>query len=119
LAGSGYTAAWYIGLVNNTSASTTFSGGDTLASARRLGRELQLLWQPQGSQLWLRPLWQIRIEHQQRIVNRVKFTMTANAAISGAFPTNVATGTSGLLFSVSDFQSPGDRQVVSGDVLNA
>jgi hypothetical protein len=44
--------------------------------------------------------------------------MNANATISGAFLANVATGTSGTLFSVSDFQSPGDRQVVSGDVLN-
>jgi hypothetical protein len=30
----------------------------------------------------------------------------------------VATGTSGILFSESDFQAPGDRAVVSGDVLN-
>jgi hypothetical protein len=30
----------------------------------------------------------------------------------------VATGTSGTLFSESDFQSPGDRTVVSGDTLN-
>ena len=43
--------------------------------------------------------------------------MNANATIAGAFLTNVATGTSGLLFSESDFQSPGDRVVVSGDVL--
>jgi hypothetical protein len=27
-------------------------------------------------------------------------------------------GTSGILFSASDFQSPGDRSVVSGDTLN-
>jgi len=30
----------------------------------------------------------------------------------------VDTGTSGILFSASDFQSPGDRSVVNGDVLN-
>jgi hypothetical protein len=44
--------------------------------------------------------------------------MNANATIAGAFLANVATGTSGILFSVSDFQAPGDRTVVSGDVLN-
>jgi hypothetical protein len=44
--------------------------------------------------------------------------MTANATISGAFLCNVASGTSGLLFSAADFQAPGDRTVVSGDVLN-
>jgi hypothetical protein len=43
--------------------------------------------------------------------------MNANATIAGAFLTNVATGTTGLLFSESDFQSPVDRTVVSGDVL--
>jgi hypothetical protein len=44
--------------------------------------------------------------------------MTANATICGAFLSNVNTGTSGVLFSVADFQSPGDRTVVTGDVLN-
>jgi hypothetical protein len=44
--------------------------------------------------------------------------MNANATIAGAFLTNVASGTTGLLFSAADFQSPGDRTVVNGDVLN-
>jgi hypothetical protein len=45
--------------------------------------------------------------------------MNANATIAGAFLANVASGTSGLLFSAADFQLPGgDRNVVSGDVLN-
>jgi hypothetical protein len=30
----------------------------------------------------------------------------------------VDSGTSGILFSEADFQSPGDRVVVSGDTLN-
>ena len=46
------------------------------------------------------------------------FTMNASANIAGAFLANVASGTSGLLFSAADFQSPGDRSVVNGDVLN-
>jgi hypothetical protein len=37
--------------------------------------------------------------------------------VAGAFLCSVATGTSGILFSASDFQSPGDRTVVSGDTL--
>jgi hypothetical protein len=44
--------------------------------------------------------------------------MNGTTTIAGAFLTNVATGTSGILFSEADFQSPGDRAVVSGDVLN-
>lgn len=46
------------------------------------------------------------------------FSMNANATIAGAFVANVSTGTTGLLFSAADFQAPGDRTVVSGDVLN-
>ena len=43
--------------------------------------------------------------------------MNATTTIAGAFLTNVASGTSGILFSASDFQSPGDRSVVNGAVL--
>jgi hypothetical protein len=38
--------------------------------------------------------------------------------VAGAFLASVATGTSGILFSVSTFQSPGARSVVSGDTLS-
>jgi hypothetical protein len=38
--------------------------------------------------------------------------------VSGAFLCSVATGTSGILFSASEFSAPGDRSVVSGDTLN-
>ena len=38
--------------------------------------------------------------------------------VAGAFLASVSSGTSGVLFSESDFQSPGDRTVVSGDTLN-
>jgi hypothetical protein len=44
--------------------------------------------------------------------------MTGTATIAGAFLASVDTGTSGILFSVSNFQSPGDRAVVNGDTLN-
>ena len=46
------------------------------------------------------------------------FSITSTAVIAGAFVCTVASGTSGILFSEADFQSPGDRSVVSGDVLN-
>jgi hypothetical protein len=44
--------------------------------------------------------------------------MTGTVTIAGAFLASAASGTSGILFSASDFQSPGDRAVVSGDTLN-
>ena len=49
----------------------------------------------------------------------VSFTVSGAAGVvAGAFLCSVATGTSGVLFSGSDFASPGDRTVVSGDTLN-
>jgi hypothetical protein len=38
--------------------------------------------------------------------------------VAGAFLCSATSGTSGVLFSGSDFTSPGDRVVVSGDTLN-
>lgn len=48
------------------------------------------------------------------------FSINATATIGGAFLTsnNTKGGTTGTLFSAADFQSPGDRSVVSGDTLN-
>lgn len=114
--GSTYTATWYVGLVGNTSSNTTFSGGDTLASHAG--------WTENSSYTGNRKavtFGAATLADPSNINNAssaASFTMNANATIAGAFLANVATGTSGTLFSVSDFQSPGDRQVVSGDVLN-
>lgn len=46
------------------------------------------------------------------------FAINATATVGGAFLCSAASGTSGTLFSAADFQSPGDRSVVSGDTLN-
>ena len=48
------------------------------------------------------------------------FTINATATVGGAFLISNSTksGTTGTLFSAADFQSPGDRNVVSGDTLN-
>jgi hypothetical protein len=43
--------------------------------------------------------------------------MTGSATIAGAFLCNVASGTSGILFSAGDF-SAGDKVVANGDTLN-
>lgn len=114
--GSGYTAAWYIGLVNGTSASTVFSGGDTLASHAG--------WEENSSYVGNRKAVTFGAASLSNISNinnassTASFTMNASANIAGAFLCNVASTTTGLLFSAADFQSPGDRSVVNGDVLN-
>jgi hypothetical protein len=49
----------------------------------------------------------------------VSFTISGSGGtVAGAFLCTVSSGTSGVLFSEADFQSPGDRVVVSGDTLN-
>jgi len=48
------------------------------------------------------------------------FTINGTSTVGGAFLTSgsAKSGTAGTLFSASDFTSPGDRSVVSGDTLN-
>jgi len=48
------------------------------------------------------------------------YTINATSTVGGAFLTSgsAKSGTAGTLFSASDFTSPGDRAVVSGDTLN-
>ena len=114
--GAAYTAAWYLGLVTGPGSGTTFAAGDTLAShagwtefTNYSGNRGAVTF---GAATTADP---------SVITNPapVQFTITgAGGTVAGAFLASVATGTSGILFSESDFQSPGDRAVVSGDVLN-
>jgi hypothetical protein len=48
------------------------------------------------------------------------FSINATQTVGGAFlvSNSTAGGSTGTLFSAADFQSPGDRSVVSGDTLN-
>jgi len=114
--GSTYTAAWYVGLVNGTSASTTFSGGDTLPTHPGWDENTSYTGNRKAATFGAATL--ADPSNINNASSTASFTMNANATIAGAFLANVATGTSGILFSVSDFQAPGDRTVVSGDVLN-
>jgi len=115
--GSAYTAAWYLGLITGPSSGTTFAAGDTLAShagwtefTNYSGNRKAITF---GAATTADP---------SVITNpsAVQFTVTgAGGTVAGAFLSSVATGTAGILFSESDFQAPGDRIVVAGDVLNA
>jgi len=114
--GSAYTAAWYIGLVNGTSASTTFSGGDTLDTHAGWTENTDYVGNRKAASFGTATL--ADPSNINNSSSAASFTMNANATIAGAFLTNVASTTTGLLFSAADFQAPGDRTVVSGDVLN-
>ena len=52
--------------------------------------------------------------------SKAVFTINATTTVGGAFLTsnNTKGGSTGTLFSAADFSSPGDRSVVSGDILN-
>jgi hypothetical protein len=118
--GTTYTAAWYLGLVTGPSSGTTFSAGDTLASHGATGSGG---WTEDTNYSGNRKACTFGTATTAdpsvitNSLNTASFTMTGTTTIAGAFLCSVASGTSGVLFSVSDFQSPGDRAVVSGDVL--
>jgi hypothetical protein len=49
-----------------------------------------------------------------------QFSINGTTTVGGAFliSNNTKGGTTGILFSAADFQAPGDRAVVSGDIIN-
>lgn len=114
--GTTYTAAWYLGLVTGPGASTTFAAGDTLASHAGWTEFTDYSGTRKAITFDAATLADPSV-----ITNStpVQFNITgAGGTVAGAFLCSVTSGTSGILFSESDFQAPGDRAVVSGDVLN-
>ena len=116
--GSGYTATWYIGLYG-AAASNDPAAGDTMASHAGW-TEIEDYTQTErptatfGSATVADP----------SVINNsgspAQFSMDDTVTVGGAFLTSDDTkgGTTGILFSASDFQAPGDRSVVSGDTIN-
>lgn len=110
-----YSAAWYLGLVNN-SPSPSYAAGDTLASHAG--------WSETTSYSGNRKavtFGAATTADPSVITNSgspAQFSITGTVTVAGAFLASVNTGSSGILFSVSSFQSPGARAVVNGDTLN-
>ena len=114
--GSTYTATWYLGLITGPGSGTAFAAGDTLASHAGWTE-----FTDYSGNRGAITFGAATLADPSVITNgtAVQFNITgAGGTVAGAFLCSVATGTSGILFSESDFQSPGDRAVVSGDVLN-
>jgi hypothetical protein len=116
--GSAYTAGWFIGLVTGPGSGTTFAAGDTMSSKA---------WtENTGYSNATRPAATFGTATtadpsvQTNSASPASFSINATSVIAGAFLVNNSTkgGTTGTLFSASDFQLPGDRSVVSGDTLN-
>lgn len=109
--GSGYTAAWYVGL---TAGSPSFAAGDTMSSHAgwtedqnysEATREVLTLGTVSGGSV-------------DNSASKASFSINATATIGGAFLTTVSTkgGTTGTLYGGAAFAA--NRSVVSGDTLN-
>lgn len=114
--GSSYTASFFLGLITGPGASTTYAAGDTLAShagwtefTNYSGARKAVTF---GTASTADP-------SVIATSSAVSFSISSSGGtVAGAFLCTVSSGTSGVLFSEADFQSPGDRVVVSGDTLN-
>jgi hypothetical protein len=114
--GSTYSASFFLGLVTGPGSGTTFAAADTLASKAWTeytdysGSRKAVTF---GTATTADP------SVISNTASPASFTISgAGGTVAGAFLCTVASGTSGILFSESDFQTPGDRVVVSGDTLN-
>jgi hypothetical protein len=111
---------WYVGLVTGPGSNTTFSSTDTLASHGATGSGG---WTENTDYTGNRKavtFGSATNANPSVITNSASpssFSMTGTATVAGAFLCNVASGTSGILFSAGDFTG-GDKSVASGDTLN-
>lgn len=117
--GSGYTAAWYLGLVEGPGSGTAYAAGDTLAShagwtelvpgtAYTGNRKAVTFGTPTTADPSV----------ATNSASPSSFAMLVNSTVvAGAFLCTVASGTSGVLFSAGDFTG-GDKTVDNGDTLN-
>jgi hypothetical protein len=109
------TTTWYLGLVTGPGSGTTIAAADTLASHSGWTEFSNYTGNRKAATFGTATT----ADPSVISTSSTSFSITgAGGTVAGAFLASAATGTSGILFSASDFQSPGDRAVVSGDTLN-
>ena len=117
-AGATYTATWFIGLYG-AGASNTPAASDTAASHAGWTEIV-----PYSNATRPACSFGTATTADPSVISNsasvAAFNINATATVGGAFliSNNTKSGTTGTLFSASDFASPGDRSVVSGDTLN-
>lgn len=111
LAGSTYTAAWYMGL---TSTGATYAAGDTMASHAGWTESTAY---SQANRITC--AFSAASAGAKALSSALAFSINASATIAGAFIASVNTkgGTTGTLGSASNFTG-GDRAVSNGDTLS-
>jgi hypothetical protein len=114
--GSSYTASFFLGLIQGPGSGTSYSATDTLASHAG--------WTEFTNYTGIRKAvtFGSATSADPSVIataSAISYTISGGGGVvAGAFLCTVSSGTSGLLFSEADFQSPGDRAVVAGDTLN-
>jgi hypothetical protein len=115
--GSTYTAAFFLGLVTGPGSGTTYAAADTLAS--HAGWTEYTDYSGNRKSVTFGTATTADPSVISNSASPASFTISgAGGVVAGAFLCTVASGTSGVLFSEADFNSPGDRTVVAGDTLN-
>jgi hypothetical protein len=111
------TTVWYIGLITGPGSGTTIAAADTLASHAGWTEFTNYSGNRKTATFGTATTADPSVI--DNTASPASFSITSTGGtVAGAFLASVDTGTSGILFSASDFQSPGDRIVVSGDTLN-
>ena len=109
---------WYIGLYG-AGASNTPAAGDTMSSHAGWTEVV-----PYSNATRVAATFATATTANPSVVTNAAspatFNINATSTVGGAFLTSgsAKSGTTGTLFSAADFSSPGDRSVVSGDVIS-
>jgi hypothetical protein len=115
--GSAYTAAFFLGLVTGPGSGTTYAAADTLAS--HAGWTEYTDYSGSRKAVTFGTATTADPSVISNSASPASFVISGGGGVvAGAFLCTVTSGTSGVLFSEADFQSPGDRTVVAGDTLN-
>ena len=116
--GSSYTAGWFIGLYG-AGASNNPAAGDTAASHAGWV-EVTAYSQATRPAATFGAATAANPSVISNGASPAQFSINGTTTVGGAFliSNNVKGGTTGILFSAADFQAPGDRAVVSGDIIN-
>lgn len=116
--GSSYTATWYLGIYG--SAATNNPAASDTMSSHAGWTEVTVYSQTSRPACAFGAATTADPSVISNSASPAVFTMSGSTTVGGAFLTtnNTKGGTTGILFSAADFQSPGDRSVVSGDTIN-
>ena len=116
--GSGYTAAWYLGVFGPASSNTP-SSTDTMASHAGW-TEVTAYSNATRPAATFGGATTADPSVIANSASPAQFLINASANVGGAFLTSGDSpgGSSGTIFSASDFAAPGDRVVQNGDVLS-